>query len=201
MKKERLVLALDVALVLAMLQMLLGLNNPWMTTLAGFWEIRSQIFRTGASVLWLAVIWVCSYRSWDEAERVSPMGVLLGAAQAVLVLALPYFNQLIVNHKIARMYQQLYGALMLAMTAVLWLFQLALEKANGDAPACVEASGRFRRALAAAFCIHGLGIAASGTVLRQATWYAAVAAGLCVFTMGFALPEWRRRQITARSPG
>jgi len=187
--KRRLMWALDVALVVAMLQMIWGMDyisTYGRTTLSLFWDSRTTIFRTGASVLWLAVTWLGMYKSWDRAKRVSPAAVALGAALMVLVLALPWFTKLICWNVRKRVIQEVYGTVMLCVTAVTWNLQRALERANPDAPVCVEASKAYRRMLAAAFAVQATGLVASMSVLRQATWYAAAVSGLVVLALWLA---------------
>lgn len=186
MDKRRLTVLLDVMIALAMIWMVYeNLYIPGERTLAGFMEenIRRSIQRTAASELWLIALWAGMYRPWDGARRVSAAVVLLGALLALCVPGITYFTGLIISSYIARFSQQAYGGWMLLTLLVCFLLQLALERANADAPECVAASRRWRLALGIAFGVLCIGMIVCTVRYRQAMWYSVAAASLIMLAM------------------
>ena len=179
MDKRRLLTAIDLAMVLTVFMLIRdNIGIPYPRSIEKFWEMRREIFRTGAAVLWLVALWLNLYAAWDGAARVSKAALAWGAALVVCVLSTHYFTRLIIESYKARLSQALYGISMLITAAVSCMLQKALEAANPDCPECVAASVGYRRALTVAFDLLALGLAVSFVRFRAAAWYAVVAASV-----------------------
>lgn len=186
MDKKRLTILLDVMIALVMVWMVQNdLFVPAERSLAGFMEnnVRRGFQRAGASELWLIAIWLGMYRPWDRAIRISSAVAALGAGLALCVLGTGFFTSLIINSYIARFSQMVYGGWMLLTLVVCWFMQLALERVNADAPGCVAASRRWRRALSVAIGLLCAGMAVCAIRYTQAMWYSVGAAALAMLAM------------------
>ncbi|MBR1820933.1 MAG: hypothetical protein IJ769_04845 [Clostridia bacterium] len=184
MGKERLTRVLDVAMVVAILWMLWdNVSIPYERTLAGFWSIHNEIFRTGASIFWLAALWLGGYRAWDRAERASRWTVLASLGLLLGILTTPYFTRLIIRSYNARLSQIVYGGCMIWTALCSFLLFLSLGRANADVPECVDAAASHRRALIGALCILAAGLTLAVVRFRQAMWYAVAVAALYLLIM------------------
>ena len=96
MNKGSLMRLLDVALALALFQVLKDLDMPYPRTLGGLWGMHRDVFRTATSVLWLVMLWLSLYPVRDSGKRVSRLTVTSGAALCVSVLAMTYANHLVI---------------------------------------------------------------------------------------------------------
>lgn len=184
MQKERVVRLLDIATVIALYMLVEKIDIPWEQRLSSYWAVHREYFRIAASMLWIIAIWVGMLRPWDRAVRISGAAALSGMALTLCLLATPHATGMIVQHYIARLSQGIYGSLMLITAAVGWLLLLALERANADVPACVEACRHCRRSLAGAFCLLCAGMVIMIVKYRQAMWYSVALAGMFMLVYG-----------------
>lgn len=183
MDKRRLTWMLDVVFAVAMIWATREIGLPYERTLQGFWSIHRELIRTASSLLWMASLWLGLYRPFDRAARVDRWTVLCGAGLMLLALPLHYFTTLSIFSYKAKLSQILYGGYMLLTLAMDYLLHLALERANGDAPECVQAARNHRKALAIAFGIVALGLVVSVVKFRQGAWYSVVVASVVMIVM------------------
>ena len=192
MKKERLALVMDVALVVAMGSIFYEMGFPWPVDWPTIWESRGEYFRRLASALWVVSLWLGLYAAWDRAERVSAPAVLLGAAQVLCALAVPWVTRLIVRHPKAWLAQAIYGTVILASAAVDYLLLLALERANADVPSCGEAARRWRRVLLGAMGILAVGLTLAMIKFRFAMRCSVALAG--VYLLALWIASWAGKE-------
>ena len=188
MKKQRLAILMDVALVAALMKLISDYHFPWSQTLENYWALRSEYIRGGVSVVWLVALWLGLYRPWDRAERVSPPVVLLGVARVLCTLMTVSVTFLIINHRKSWLSQSIYGAVALASVAVDYLLLLCLERANADVPGCAEVSRRWRGVLMGAFIILAAGLALTNIKYRRAMWISTSMAA--VYLLAFWIAGW-----------
>lgn len=184
MQKERVVRLLDTATVIALFMLVEKMDIPWEQRLSSYWAVHREYFRIAASMLWIIAIWVGMLRPWERAVRISGAAALFGMALTLCLLATPHATGMIVQHYIARLSQAIYGSLMLLTAAVGWLLLLALERANADVPACVEACRHGCRSLAGAFGLLCAGMVITVVKYRQAMWYSVALAGMFMLVYG-----------------
>ena len=158
MKKHHLVRLLDLMFALAVYDILQNVGWPWPQTLAGLWKMNSDLMRLGASVLWLAALWVAQYRLWDRAERVTGGAVLTGVGQALCVIVVPYMTNLNVNWHKVRLFQGMLGGTLILELGFALLTGRLINRANADNSACGEAVRTHRLTLWIALGIIALGI-------------------------------------------
>lgn len=183
MDKKRLTVILDVVFAVAMIWATREIGLPSERTLQGFWSLRRELMRTATSLLWMMALWLGLYRPFDRAARVDRWTVLAGAGLMLLALPLHWFTTLIIFSYKARLSQIIYCGYMLLTLAADYLMLLALGRANGDVPECVEAARRHRKALPGAAGILAVGLVVSAVKFRQASWYSAVAASVYLIVM------------------
>ena len=183
MDKKRLTVMLDVVFAAAMIWATREIGLPEERTIQGFWSIRRELMRTGASLLWMIALWLGLYRPLDRAARVDRWTVLAGAGLMLLALPLHYFTTLIIFSYKARLSQIIYCGYMLLTLAADSLMHLALGKANGDVPACAEAARDHRKALLGAFAIVAVGLLLSAVKFRQASWLSVCVASVYLIVM------------------
>ena len=178
MRKESLTRLLDVALALALFQVLNNLDIPYPRTLGGLWNMHRDIFRTATSALWLVMLWLSLYPVRDGAERVSRLTVTCGAALCVAVLAVTYANRLVIYSYKALLSQLIYGGAAMLSGASAWALCRGLGKDNPDVPECGDACRICGRSLAVALGLMLVGMIACVLKFRQAMWYSVAAAGV-----------------------
>ena len=178
MSKRSLMRLLDVALALALFQVLNNLDTPYPRTLGGLWNMHRDIFRTATSMLWLVMLWLSLYPVRDRAERVSRLTATAGAALCVSVLAMTYANHLVIYSYKALLSQLIYGGAAMLSGASAWALCRGLGKDNPDVPECVDACRICGRSLVVALGLMFAGMIVCAVKYRQAMWYSVAAAGI-----------------------
>ena len=184
MDKGRLTRMLDILFALAMFQLVFAnFGIPYPRTFEGFWRLHSEVFRAGASLLWLLGLWLGGYRAWDRAAKVTHGTVLAGAGLILCVLLTPYLTQLIIISYIALVSQLLYGGCMLLAVLFRWLMFRSLMKANANDAECVQAASAHGRVLFGAAGILAVGMVITIVRFRQAMWYSVSVSALYLLAM------------------
>ena len=178
MNKGSLMRLLDVALALALYQVLKDLDTPYPRTLDGLWLMHRDIFRTATSALWLAMLWLSLYPVRDRAEGVSRVTLTSGAVLCASILAVPYATQLIIYSYKALLSQLIYGGTVMLSGASAWALCRGLGKDNPNVPECADAGQICGRSLAVALGLMLVGTVACVLKYRQAMWYSVAAASI-----------------------
>lgn len=178
MSKRGLMRLLDMALALALFQVLYHLDIPYPRTLGGLWNMHRDIFRTATSVLWLVMLWLTLYPVRDSGKRVSRLTVTSGAVLCVSVLAMIYANNLVIYSYKALLSQLIYGGTAMLSGASAWALCRGLGKDNPDVPECGDACRNCGRSLAVALGLMLIGMIVCVLKFRQAMWYSVAAAGI-----------------------
>jgi hypothetical protein len=178
MNKGSLMRLLDVALALALFQVLKDLDMPYPRTLGGLWGMHRDVFRTATSAVWLVMLWLSLYPSRDRAERVSRLTVTSGALLCVFILAMTYANALVVYSYKALLSQLIYGGTAMLSGASAWALCRGLAKDNQAVPECGDACRVCGRSLAVALGLMLAGMIVCVLKYRQAMWYSVAAADI-----------------------
>ena len=178
MGKRGLMRLLDVALALALFQVLNYLDIPYPRTLGGLWNMHRDIFRTATSALWLVMLWLSLYPVRDSGKRVSRLTLTFGTVLCVSVLAMTYANHLIIYSYKALLSQLIYGGTAMLSGASAWALCRGIGKDNTDVPECGDACRICGRSLAVALGLMLAGMIACVLKFRQAMWYSVAAAGI-----------------------
>lgn len=178
MSKGSLVRLLDMAVALALFEVIRELNLPYPRTLSGVWMMHRDIFRAATTVLWLAMLWLSLYPVRDRAERVSRVSVTSGAVLCVSILGATYATHLITYSYKALLSQLIYGGTAMLSGASAWTLCRGLVNDNPDVTECAGAGRVCGRTLTVALGLMLAGMIACVLKYRQAMWYSVAAAGL-----------------------